>query len=886
VRSTLAVTSALWIFALSATAAVAAEEGSILFSSDGFWRAHYTLRTPVEGDENKAEPLEHKCETPVVPDGWQQADFDDSSWRRLCGATFPFGLNPWRESDKMYTGAVYNHDSSPCLALISMRGRFTVDDPAAVGDMTLNLKYRGGVAVYLNGKEIARDNLRADAKPLDLANPYPIDASMVEATADDDSKPKVNAIKRNRETNGVKVPASALKKGVNVIAIELHRAPYPEGYSEFTAKEKYQRYVIWSTCNLISAELRAAKAVDVVSNIEPPPGISLWNSGPMEADFDADFALAGEELRPIRIVAPRGGVASGKVVMGSGSPINGPNAVVSALAGSDGAKIPAQSVQIRWARPGRGEDGANGRYQHKVTAFDDLAEQAPPRVETTETGWKSGPVAVQPIWVTVKVPADAAPGKYTATLTVKAYGFSRQVPVEVEVCDWKAPPPTQWETFVELIQSPETVAMQYDLDFWSDEHFEKLIPSLDLCGQVGSSTLYIPLINETNLGNTESMVRWSKGPDGYSFDTKIAEKYLDLAVKHQGKPDLVVFYVWDVFLEGGFLRYAKSGQYAKPEIHEALDELQEKGPRVTTVGADGKAVELQLPQYSKPGDSEAAWKQLFTQLKAELAERGLEDSMCLGMPNDAVPTKEVVEFFKRVAPGVPWAHQSHSYRKDLHGVPYVLRAHVWSTNFTVYPDLDSNKGWNRDELVVQFPRNVHDAYPLTTFRLLGERNIMGGQRGFGRLGADFWKVIKNRRGQKIGTLSNRWPFVDWRNLSIKTTLLAPGRDGAVATTRYEMMREGLQEAEARILIEKAIESGKLPGPLAKRCTEVLQDRAAAILQGLDNHHTCGFEKRSKHGWWNGPGQVGYHWFVTSPWQQRSAELFSLAGEVAKATGQE
>ena len=43
-------------------------------------------------------------------------------------------------------------------------------------------------------------------------------------------------------------------------------------------------------------------------------------------------------------------------------------------------------------------------------------------------------------------------------------------------------------------------------------------------------------------------------------------------------------------------------------------------------------------------------------------------------------------------------------------------------------------------------------------------------------------------------------------LDIQTALLAPGKAGAVPTARFEVLREGLQECEARIAIDKALVS--------------------------------------------------------------------------------
>jgi hypothetical protein len=39
-----------------------------------------------------------------------------------------------------------------------------------------------------------------------------------------------------------------------------------------------------------------------------------------------------------------------------------------------------------------------------------------------------------------------------------------------------------------------------------------------------------------------------------------------------------------------------------------------------------------------------------------------------------------------------------------------------------------------------------------------------------------------------------------------------------------------------------------------------------------------------HQWWQGTSEVGYQWYVSSGWQQRSGKLFSAAAEVAERLG--
>ena len=110
-------------------------------------------------------------------------------------------------------------------------------------------------------------------------------------------------------------------------------------------------------------------------------------------------------------------------------------------------------------------------------------------------------------------------------------------------------------------------------------------------------------------------------------------------------------------------------------------------------------------------------------------------------------------------------------------------------------------------------------------------------------------------------------------------MFSAGRDGAISTHRFEMLREGIQECEARIFIEKAILEKKISGDLADRCRKILDERilplrigTSLLAQKADGDNT----------WWNAPGLLGYNWYVGSGWQEPSEKLYEAAAEVAKA----
>ena len=83
------------------------------------------------------------------------------------------------------------------------------------------------------------------------------------------------------------------------------------------------------------------------------------------------------------------------------------------------------------------------------------------------------------------------------------------------------------------MQSPDSLALQYNVPLWSEEHWKLIDQSFTLLSQVGTREVFVPLICETHHGNEQTMVRWIKDPstgsgpgggNGYKYDYSIAEK--------------------------------------------------------------------------------------------------------------------------------------------------------------------------------------------------------------------------------------------------------------------------------------------------------------------------------------------------------------------------
>jgi hypothetical protein len=197
-------------------------------------------------------------------------------------------------------------------------------------------------------------------------------------------------------------------------------------------------------------------------------------------------------------------------------------------------------------------------------------------------------------------------------------------------------------------------------------------------------------------------------------------------------------------------------------------------------------------------------------------------------------------------------------------------------------------GWREPRLDAVFERNLDlDSYPATRWRFFPETAVTGELRGIGRVGADYWKAVKGTGGRRVGYVHSRFAEGDWSgswiNLSLCNSVLAPGPDGALATTRLVALTEGIQECEARIAIEQALSDERLAaklGPeLARQCQETLDLRLHNMWRALCNYQLGGPFFFGAGAWRWAPGIPGHRWYLSSGWQDESLKLFTLAGQV-------
>lgn len=792
----------------------------------------------IERSAERPEP------SPSPPAGWTSPEFDDQAWALAPG---PFEHAPFRRD----------------LAAMCLRGKFEVAEPAG---LALSLSYRGGTVVYLNGKELARGHLPAGAlAPGSPAQPYPREAYVDEAGSLLFAPPRAPApegTKLRVRTLALEVPASAVRKGLNVLAVELHRAPTSELlYAAAAPKTPRGDRPQWTMLGLEGLSLEGGAPV-AGNGLPPAPSLAVWPGNPLVEAFDADRAEPGMGGKPVRLAGARNGAFSGVAVLRSREAVKSlrvePGAL--SLAGGDAA-IPASACRVRYAVAGDAPPVGAAARRPKGAAYLGALAEAPP-----------AEASAIPVWLTVRVAADARAGDYRGVLRVAVNAAAPvEVPVELSVADFALPDPKSFTCFTGIAESPESVALQYGVPLWSEEHWTLLGRVFAHLGQAGVKMALIPVVAKTVRGNDQSMVRWVKQADGsLKPDFRVVERYLDLVVKHLGVIPVVCWYVWMPSQGGG----AWGATPDKPK--------NEKPTPITLLDpAAGQVQDGEAPDWGTP-QSVPFWKPVFEGLAERLARRGLEKSAALGLVCDFTPSKQTVEDLEAVAPGLRWVVHAHGLTLKFAGQPAAEAAHVWGVKEPLVSSHPLKRyGWKNAVATTVFPRygagsmgHVNPTSPIGVYHALLEAYQASGYNGVNDLGADFWPVLKTPR-REAQPISARYGYRDRPGSPPMAhgSLLFPAKDGPIATVRFEALRMGIQEAEARIFIEKALDDpakrAKMGDELGRRAQELLDQRVRGIVNAKQDYSPM-FSCGSDASWLDyAAGAV-----------QRSRVLYCLAAEVA------
>ncbi|MCC5850716.1 MAG: hypothetical protein JJU29_21725 [Verrucomicrobia bacterium] len=806
-------------------------EPGVVLTEDAPYRVYEVYATRTQGTATDFEPIPgwDVLPSPVPDSSWTAPDFDDSGW------PLHQGLHPDR------THGVYGYGVSVDLFRLAVRSRFHVEDPANAGNLTLHLTYRGGVAVYLNGelvttRHLPEGELTDDTHAADYpesAHYLPDGGNGIPPPGGGDARDAHHAQRqqRIRASGPIVLPAELLRSGVNVLSLDFRRAVYPTDWRQRGRPQP------WGAVGLIAYRLETDAPGAVWG---PSPTVAapfLWNAE-TTSRIGRDLARGNlfEPLRPVRLIAARGGVASGQVVLSLPEASAEVSTTLSPLSGSGGT-IPGESVSLSFA-------AQSSPVMAETAPYFDLLHPAPVAAQE-----------LHPVWVTVEVPADTAAGVYEGELTVSTGGQSLKAPVRLEVADWLAPSPSEQTTFVGLWHSPYNVALQYEAEPWSDRHLALLRPLHSLMGRLGNDVLYVNAIRDTLQSLRNPVLVFTREGDSLEPDFTFVEKYLQTYADVAPAPRGVVLYAWEVSLRN--------------------DEVLP----IVIRNPDGSLEDGTTEMFGR-GASERLWKAVVDGLRQRMdAVDWSGTELWIGVSHDGRPDAETIDLFLRIAPESRWNKFSH-WRGDppardgqrvlADNLRVALGESPWGVEASRNPMYGGWQGAPGDYIMTTSGRGLLQQYftgnanLLEIFRCLpdisvSDRGRGGRHSGISRAGVDYWQVPLGGGNRAV-----EWNRRPWGNLwrGNAEFILGAGVDGPIRTIRYEMLREGLQEAEARIAIERVLRDETLKDRVPTELTEAFE---ALQLERLSWRR------------WN-----DYNWTLGPDWQDRTFRLFELAGKITAA----
>ena len=178
-------------------------------------------------------------------------------------------------------------------------------------------------------------------------------------------------------------------------------------------------------------------------------------------------------------------------------------------------------------KDGKGACGYRKKEDFDSTLVADVIDHITPTLDIKAN-------TTQPVWVSVKVPAEnIIKGMYRGTVTVKEDGkVVAELPLTVTVKNRVLPEPKDWAFHLDLWQNPYAVSRYYNVEPFSQEHFDLMRPIMKRYADAGGKVITASIMHKPWNGQTDdpfgSMVTWMKKADStWRFDHTVFDKWVE-----------------------------------------------------------------------------------------------------------------------------------------------------------------------------------------------------------------------------------------------------------------------------------------------------------------------------------------------------------------------
>ncbi len=263
-------------------------------------------------------------------------------------------------------------------------------------------------------------------------------------------------------------------------------------------------------------------------------------------------------------------------------------------------------------KDGKGGCGYRNNADFDSTLVADVIDHITPTLNLPAKTTQGG-------WISISVPQDAKPGRYTGKVQVKSgETLLSELKLNVQVKNRVLPAPSEWAFHLDLWQNPYAVSRYYKVEPFSKEHFDIMRPLMKIYADAGGKAITASIMHKPWNGQTydpfESMVTWLKKADGtWYFDYTVFDKWVEFMMSLGVKKQISCY---------SMVPWRLSFQY----FDQASNSFKFFN--------------------SKPGEPayEAFWMNMLTDFAKHLKEKGWFDITHIAM--DERPMKDMLETLK------------------------------------------------------------------------------------------------------------------------------------------------------------------------------------------------------------------------------------------------
>ena len=420
----------------------------------------------------------------------------------------------------------------------------------------------------------------------------------------------------------------------------------------------------------------------------------------------------------------------------------------------------------------------------------------------------------QGVWLTISVPRDAAPGEYKGGLQIQAGPQSKRFDISLRVFDFTLPDMTKGNFYLNIWQDPAAIARMAKVPLWSPAHWKLLeayARNLADHGErsISTSIIYDPWRSQTGFVYP-SMVEW-KFPGTYQtgqasqfqFDFSVFDRYVEMMMKAGIDKSIQCFSMVD-----------GPGRTSLCNI----------GYIDTTTG------KLRVcPTHVGDAAYRNVWGAFLPALVSHLKQRGWLDRTYMGF--DEKP------------------------QAIMDGIFSVLKADAPELKFSLAGGSSSQESATAGDLVLYYGALAHRD---VVRRLLEERRTVGPTTFYTACGTASpntfiyspqwesrifpWIAFQYGLAGYSRWAYTSWPEDVWKNPESRwhsgdSFFVYPGKDGPIDSTRWELMRQGIEDYEALSLLKQKIADLRKE-PARANEAENLQKRMMRAVHGATYLNRC------------------------------------------------